>query len=223
VLSFLIPWLVLLFIADNDTRFWWLWPLPCVVLAASVTHIPSRLQMSRLVTWVGSALLIFMLVANCFLLWGEAPNKAGWAGADPEEVQVVDYVHSLLQGRKRAAIGYHVFFPVFLPVFNAVDPRYKVGADFDLLFKDRHGVSNTNRCAEGVSPYDEFRILQTELPRYKSGNWVYFQSGRDPSVKYYFTILPDKSFSLLRQIGPFQVFRRGTEHIDRVPLREEQL
>jgi len=90
----------------------------------------------------------------------EAWRSTGWTGPDAEQVQVVDYLVSRLEGRNQAAIGYQIFVKGFMAMFNVADPRYQVGADFDLLLRHRYGVSNTNHCAEGVSPDDEFRIVQ---------------------------------------------------------------
>lgn len=199
VLSLIIPWLILLLVTEgwNVVRFWWLWPLQVIVLAGSVTYVPSLLRMPRPVTWVGSTLLVFTLAGNSLMLgklaaWG----RGGWAGADAEEVRVVDYVFRRLEGRNRAAVGYQVVTWRFMAELNAVDPRYKVGADFDLLFKYRHGVLNDNRCAEGVSPSDEFRIVQT------SHSWVNRREGG------YFDVPPDRGLHVLKQFGPYQVFRR---------------
>lgn len=201
VLNLIIPWLILLLIvedANRMARLWWLWPLQVIVLAASVTYVLSLLRAPRLFTWVGSLSLIVMLLGTpSMLLRIEAGLRTGWAGSDSEEVRVVDYVVSRLKGRNQTAIGYQIFIWRFNATYNAVDPRYKVGADLDLLFKDRHGVSNTNRCAEGVSPDDEFRIVQTR-PTWK-----------DPAGKGYFNISLDRSFILLRQFGPYQVFTRS--------------
>ena len=79
------------------------------------------------------------------------------------EIDVVDRIAARMEtgGERQTAIGYDVDFWRFVAAFNIADSRYKVGADFDLLFKYRHGVANLNRCAEGVSPGDEYRVVQT--------------------------------------------------------------
>ncbi len=199
VLSLVIPWLILLFLveAGNVTRSWWLWSVQVIVLAALATYIPSRLQAPRMIACVGSLFLIVTLLVTPWMVsrirsWiGD-----GWSGSDAEEIRVVDYVSSRLQGKSQAAVGYQVFMWPFLAKYNIVDPRYKVGADFDLLFADRHGVANTDRCAEGVSPNDEFRVVQT------TPNWT------NPTGKSYFEIPLDRRFRLLQKFGPYQVFER---------------
>ena len=77
-------------------------------------------------------------------------------------MQAIDYVASQFrsQERDRASIGYQILIYGFMAQFNILDSQYKVGAEFDFLFKSRHGISNTNRCAEGVARNDEYRIVQ---------------------------------------------------------------
>jgi hypothetical protein len=71
------------------------------------------------------------------------------------------------------------------------------------LFKYRHGIFNTTRCAEGFSAADEFRIVQTR-PKQVEGPKDFLT---DPPNEY-FRVPLDRSFYLLRQIGDYQVFRR---------------
>jgi|GEM_PF-1781851 len=200
-ISLVIPWVILLLIVENIQhleRFWWLWPIQVVVLAAFVTHIPSRLQMPRIVVWIGSFLLISMILSNTLTLSRiEEWSKNGWSGADSDQIRVIEYLAILLEGKDRAAIGYQMPIYRFTAIFNAVDPRYKAGADWDMFFKYRHGISNTNRCAEGFSPNDEFRIVQTR------SSWTTAQGGLG-----YFDVSLDRKFHLLQQFGSYQLFKR---------------
>jgi hypothetical protein len=59
-----------------------------------------------------------------------------------------------------------------------IDPRHKVGAELDLIFKHQHDISNTTRCAEGVSPDDEYRIVQTRA----EGFWAASRHQFDASL-----------------------------------------
>jgi hypothetical protein len=203
VLSLLIPWFILLLVveANRTERFWWLWPLQVPFLAASVTYLPSQLRAPLLVARIGRVFLFLMLAANPLLLsrlgsW----IRDGWAGRDAEQVQVVDYLAAQLhsEGKERAAIGYQTFIYAFMARFNVIDPRYKVGADFDLLLKYRNGLSNTNRCAEGIPPSDEYRIVQIRPPETRE------------DARRYFDASLDRNFHLLRQIGSYQVFKRSS-------------
>jgi hypothetical protein len=114
----------------------------------------------------------------------------------------VDYIAEQLHGlgKSHAAIGYQTLymalpaFNFFMAEFNIVDARYKVGADFDLLFTFRHDIANTNQCAEGISPDDEYRIVQS------SAIWT---------TPKYAGLSLDSRFQLLQQFGPYQVFKRN--------------
>ena len=79
--------------------------------------------------------------------------------------------------------------------YNVVDARYKIGADFDLLFRDVHGVSNVDRCAEGVSPNDEFRIIQSTPP------WT------DPTGRGYIEV-PEDNYQFMEEIGSYRIYKR---------------
>jgi len=200
-LGFLCPWLVLFLTVEDSGhrfRFWWLWPVQAVIMAAAVIHLLKLFRASRAFVWLFAAALVLLLTGNPFVVskvhsW----HQEGWAGTDPEELAVVDFVTGRLNERRQAAIGYQIFIWGYQAQQNAADPRYKVGAHFDLLFKYRHGVQNTNQCGEGVSPTDEFRIVQA-----KPGNM-----SRDAPA--HFDLPLDKSFHFVQQIGSYQIFERS--------------
>jgi len=202
VLTLIVPWILLFAFIENSgrlDRLWWLWPLQCIVLAALVTYIPSRLGLPRVTAWAGSLILVFVLGANTFLLSRVAAwHESGWSGADPAEVQVVDFIADQVHDNNPTSIGYQIYIWQFMAIFNSSDPRYKVGADIDLLFRDRRGITNANRCAEGFSSDDEFRIVQVKPA------WTDFRG------KGYFEVPPDSRFHFLRQFGTYQVFRRDS-------------
>jgi hypothetical protein len=73
---------------------------------------------------------------------------------------------------------------------------YKAGADFDILFTYRHGISNRDQCAEGLSADDEYRIVQTarrDIPSYP---------------RHYFTREVDAGYQFMREFGLYQVWKR---------------
>ncbi len=199
VVSLLVPWLVLLFVAEpgRPERFSWLWPLQTIAIAASVTVVFSRMAIpSHLIRSGQTALVALMLVAP--FQSHLAPSLAsGWAGTDSEETQAVDYVASQLRAKERqsAAIGYSVFVYQFMPSYNMIDQQYKVGADFDLWFKYRYSIDNTNRCAEGVSPVDEYRIVQARPV-----------DGADQPRGFF--DVPLHGFHLVQSFNTYQVFAR---------------
>ena len=209
VLSLVVPWLTLLIVAElgNQGRFSWLWPLQAIALSAFITNIMARLRMPSSLLWLSYLVLTGALVIPPFHSHEYAtvaqPRvkqwlRNGWAGSDAQEVQVVDYVANRLRsdGIQRTAIGYQIFIYEFMAKYNIIDSQYKVGADFDLLFKFRHGIANTDRCAEGVSSHDEYRIVQT---RPKSG---------EEQPRHYFQVPQDTRFRLIQSFDLYQVFKR---------------
>jgi hypothetical protein len=202
VLSIAIPWFILFVVAEpgKPERFWWLWPLAVLFLAAFTTHILPRFGVAQPFIRISQALLIVALLVNPFLIERvNAWRSYGWAGMDAPEVQVVDYVADQLAaaGQDRAAIGYHIFIYRFMASYNVVNPEYKVGAELDLLFKYRRGIANTDTCPEGVSPADEYRIVRTTP---MAETWA---------PREYFNIPLGANFHLMRQFGPYQVFKRA--------------
>jgi len=201
VYSLLIPWFILLLVAEPDKpeRFWWLWPLQVVFLAAFVTTVLPQFRAPRTVVWVSSLALILVILSNSFLFSRiRAWRQMGWAGPDAPEVQVVDFLANQLKtaGKDQAAIGYHLFIYQFMAAYHITNPQYKVGGEIDLVLKYRHGISNTETCAEGLSPLDEYRVVQT---RPKDEVW---------SPREYFDVPLERNFHLLREIEPYQIFRR---------------
>jgi hypothetical protein len=164
-LSLIVPWVFLFIIADAERRFWWMWPLQAILLAAAVTYVPARFRVPRLLTITAAVVVCLVVAANPMLLarlqsWADV----GWAGQNAAEVEVVDRVNTLLRSQgasDETSIGYDIDTSQFMAAFNSIDPRYKVGADFDLIFKYRAGISNQDRCAEGFAPNDKYRIVQT--------------------------------------------------------------
>jgi hypothetical protein len=209
VLSLVVPWLTLLIVAElgNQGRFCWLWPLQAIALSAFITNIMARLRMPSSLLWLSYLVLTAALVippfhSHEYAIVAQPKVKQwlrnGWAGSDAQEVQVVDYVANRLRsdGIQHTAIGYQIFIYPFMAKYNIIDSQYKVGADFDLLFKFRHGIANTDRCAEGVSSHDEYRIVQT---RPKSG---------EEQPGDYFQVPQDTRFRLIQSFDLYQVFKR---------------
>ena len=85
-----------------------------------------------------------------------------YAGPRADDIRALDYIAADVraQGRSEAAVGYHTYFAEFMAAINIVDPRYKVGGEYDLFLKHRYGIANSDRCAEGFSPRDDYRIVQ---------------------------------------------------------------
>jgi hypothetical protein len=200
VVALAVPWLLLFAVAEPgiSERFLWLWPLQALVLAAFVAVLLPRLGVPRSAIWLAQALLVFAVLWNSFLVSRvEDWHADGWAGRDAPEVRVVDYITSDIntESRDRASIGYQLFVYPFMANYHVVSSQYKVGAEFDVLFKYRHGIENADTCAEGVSPQDDYRIVQT---RPKDG---------EDEPRNYFDLPLDNRFRFVRQVGTYQIFK----------------
>lgn len=201
VLSLLIPWFILLLVAEpgKPERFMWLWPLQSVFLAAFLTYVLPRFRLPRVAIWTFQVMAVLVVAGNYFLVSRvEAWARDGWAGPDAAEIQVIDNIARQIkaEGKDRAAIGYQTFIYAFMANYNIANPIYKVGAEFDLIFLYRNGITNTNQCGEGVAASDEFRIVETKP---KPPDW---------SPKEYFPVTLGNDYQLVYQVGSYQVYKR---------------
>jgi hypothetical protein len=151
--------------------------------------------------------------------WVVSPVRAwagsGWSGPKTNDLRALDYIASQVhsEGRSTVAVGYQVFIVQFMAAMNIVDSRYKVGADLDLFLKYRHGISNVSQCAEGISPTDEYRIVQVARNEVDAGDRPVSWDPIGGEVKThnldeYFSVPLDPEFVLVRQFGDFRVYRR---------------
>jgi hypothetical protein len=200
VVALVSPWLILFAAAEPGVpeRFLWLLPLQVLILAAFVTVLLPRLGVPRPVAWFAQALLVFVFLWNPFLISRVDSWRAdGWSGHDATEARIADYIATDIheEGRDRASIGYQLFIYSFMVDYHALSPNYKVGSDFDVVFRYQHGIENTDRCAEGVSPGDEYRIVQTH-PMNEPGAPI-----------SYFKVPSENRFKLVREIGQYRIFK----------------
>jgi len=201
VISLVIPWFLTLILAEpgKPERFWWLWPMQSLFLAAFFAWILPRLHLHKGIIWAGQVAVVLLIAGNSFLFSKlDAWNRTGWAGQDAAEIQVVDIIADQVkrEGRDHVAIGYHTFIYPFMAEYNITNPIYKVGAEFDMLLLYRHGITNTDRCAEGISTTDEYRIVETKP---KSPDW---------SPKSYIAVPLDEHFKITSQVNTYSVYHR---------------
>jgi hypothetical protein len=200
VVALAAPWLVLFAVAEPGVpeRFLWLLPLQVLVLAAFVTVLLPRLGVPRPAVWFAQALLVFVFLWNPLLISRVDSWRAdGWSGHDATEARVADYIAADVhkEDRRRASIGYQLFIYPFMVDYHGLSRNYKVGSDFDVLFRYQHGIENTDRCAEGVSPGDDYRIVQTH-PIQEPGAPI-----------NYFKVPRENRFKLVREIGQYRIFK----------------
>lgn len=200
VIALVVPWLVLLSIAEwgRHDRFVGLWPLQVIVLAFVSSTVSARWSGApRLARWSGPLLITGTILANPFLLLRvDSWRHDGWSGADAVEIRVADYLARQLrsEGRDRATIGRRLFHegpPE--PPWKAVDARWRVGGEFDVALEYRDGISNLNQCGEGVSAQDEYRIVEAHPP--------------EPEASYYFDVPPAGPLRLLDRIANYEIYK----------------
>jgi hypothetical protein len=202
VISLVVPWFILIIVAEpgKPERFWWVWPIQVIFLAAAVAYFLPKFPVPRPIVAAAQLVLAVLVVLNTTLLGRiESWRTDGWDGEDPEEVRVIDYVADQIreEGKSKAAIGYQLFIYPFMAEYHITNPIYRVGGELELLLQFRHGIANTDQCAEGVSATDEYRIVQR---RPKTG---------PEEPRQYFDVPLDERFRLLRRFSLYEVFKRG--------------
>jgi hypothetical protein len=198
--TLLVPWFILLLFAEpgKPERFMWLWPLQCIFLAAFATSLLPRFGISRYWIYASQVVLLLIVVGNSFLLQRiNSWVRTGWAGQDADKVRVVDAIARDMraEGKEQAEIGYQMFIYPFMAEYNIGNAVYKVGAELDFLLQFKDGLLNKNRCAEGLSPNDEYRIVET-IPEPSEG-----------SPKEYFPVTMDENLLFVGQFGSFQIYK----------------
>lgn len=175
--ALLIPWLLLLLIPETDSalsgrRFWWLWPLQIVAAVGVLHRLTGR---GRFSTVVSSALVALTVVA------GEGWHRTldwkanGFSGKDAEAWVIAQRIATeTKEGRRVDGVGYSVEVWGHAFRFRVLDPRYKIGWEWDWLLRYDFGVVNRLNCPEGVSSNAEFEVVQKGLtarfaPRLNSG------------------------------------------------------
>lgn len=197
--ALVVPWVTLAVLAEpgRSDRFWWLWPLLVIFVAALVCHAAAaptwrqRVQAAVLgavvagFTWVTP-------VSDRLQSWREN----GWASVDADEIRALEYIASRVGDHRQVRIGYHRPLFVGIPSLSAIDPRFKGGAELDLVLLYTHEIVNGSRCAEGFGPEDDYRIAVDA-------------SKRQPVESYRIVASPGPEFRPVRRFGDVVVFSRN--------------
>lgn len=169
----LVPWTVnsLTVLGDGwsriGRRYMWLYLLQAILVAWAWREV-WRLWIGRR-GWfgIGAGVLVFVTVFNGRTLFEW--ERSLWSVRDTEalsDVEIVSWISDYVAekgGGKAISLGYDIPFLQFKLHWNAVDARYKVGRDYDVLLRDRFGVENRFRGATGISRENEL-ILVDKLP-----------------------------------------------------------
>jgi len=194
-----VPWAGLLLITEpgRAERFWWLWPLHAIVLAALALYVLKRLAFHPVIRYGATVLILLIVCVTESNVDGlRSWSRDGWAGVDSDEMRAVEYLANRLREQREARIGYQISFLGWVPKLHSIDPRYKVGAEMDLLFNYRYGLVNATQCAEGTAPDDQFRIVEID-PAAAS------QIGTDR-----FNLPPDSRFTPIHEVGHLRIVER---------------
>jgi hypothetical protein len=197
IVALVVPWAVLLLIAESgrSDRFVGLWPLQVIVLAFA-SSVKKGSGDSR--PLLGPVLVTGAILANPFLLSrAHAWVQDGWPGADAVEIRVAEYLAGQLRagGQNRAAIGYRLFVEgPPQPLMPAIDDRWRLGEEFDVILEYRHGIANLDTCGEGLSPQDEYRIVEAHPPT-------------PNGTHYYFDVPPAGPLRLLDRIANYEIYK----------------
>jgi hypothetical protein len=181
-----VPWFVtiLLVAGENDDtigrRFIWLWVVQGALMALFVLNVARR-PIVRVLAATG---LILIIVANGYFV-GMTVNgyKSRFHALPANDFNnAVDFVGRRLktEGRVSASIGYDVPFDRWMISERAVDGVSKVGRVYDAVLQTRHGITNLDTNAEGVSRDDEFRIV--EHPATVAWGRLYFDLSGYPDM-----------------------------------------
>jgi hypothetical protein len=200
LITLIVPWAILVILAEpgKPERFLWLWPVQALLIAAFCTEVVARRMPYKALVWSVQISAILLIVGAPIRERMGSWLEVGWSGVDAPEVQVVDFAASQLDedNRDHVAIGYQTFVYPFMARYHAIDSHYKVGADFDLLFKSRHDITNLDQCAEGLSPADDLRIVQ-DRPKL-----------HDEPPAAFFEVSSDGQFTPLGRVGDYHVVGR---------------
>jgi hypothetical protein len=114
VIALVVPWLVLLLIAEwgREDRFMFLWPVQVIVLAFVGTMRARSTDAPRRARWLVPLVIVGGVLANQFLLSQlDAWRDDGWSGSDKVEFQVATYLAKLIraESKDRAWIGRRLF------------------------------------------------------------------------------------------------------------------
>jgi hypothetical protein len=185
LLAITAPAFLMIVIAErgHTNRLWWLWPLQVLILAA----LCSGLKANRMGTLALLTGFVLGCVANPIVL-SRLPSlfHDGFAGKASYTMDLLDSLGRQLraEGRNSVKIGYHLPFEPWVPLHSAVSPLFKVGMENDLYLNLQYGIDNQTRCAEGVSPNDEFRLADTQLHRMPDVEQIYAEVSDAPFSRY---------------------------------------
>jgi hypothetical protein len=177
LLFYLCPWVLIgLLVWDSGwpsagRRFLWLYCLQSILFAVLLTDLVKAARISRSVSWM-LYLSIVIIVGNNFRMHNEMTRylRGSFVDEGLSQMEIVGWVarYCADNNLNPVSIGYDIPFNQFELHWHGVDPRYKVGRDFDSQFLYEYGIQNSNDLPEGISPEDDLIIVDKWKPDYLS-------------------------------------------------------
>jgi len=165
-LALTVPWLLMLVLVlreadDASRRFWWFWLLQTYFIGFTVFWVLPRLRVARTLVLAAQCAILVAVVPIGAVRQGLTEMRRSGYGGKSERLAAIDYLASHLKanGRTAARIGYELSIPSWQRSENG-HFIFKVGNDFDLVFRRRHGIANQSVAENGIAATDEFRILE---------------------------------------------------------------
>ena len=137
----------------TNRRFWWLWPLQCLLIAWGAQLVSgARLRKILLAGLV-------VIVALNPVLFGHLSSwrKSSWTGADDPMIEMLDVVAG--QSTRSTSLSYEGPVQSWVFLINRIDSRYSSDMLFDAYLKLRYGLPNEISCAKGFDKRSVFFIL----------------------------------------------------------------
>ncbi|HVJ80716.1 MAG TPA: hypothetical protein VNC50_06570 [Planctomycetia bacterium] len=155
-----VPWLLLLLMPEHDLnlagrRYWWLMPLQSVMASGSIALAGPRLGVA-----IGAVLLAATASRGLPAQRAVDAFQSGFAGADAPAWRAMQHVANRAHARGLAApkIGYRIPIWGHVFLFAPLDPRYKLGWEWDFVLARDFGVRNRSRAPEGIENDCDFVI-----------------------------------------------------------------
>jgi len=190
----LVPFVILVGVAETARadRFWWIWPAQLIVVVTTFGLFAEQTPWPKAVFAVLSTILLVLMINSPFYQ-GKIDDWVtnGYQGKSSGQIETVDYLGRVAHKSRSTTmvVGYQLLAPVFTSE-TSVDPSYRTGSWFDFLMMAREGIRNLNNTVEGLSPEDEFRVLEI---------------GDSPTLQ----LSPWRNFQFIERFGGFEVFGRG--------------
>jgi hypothetical protein len=166
---FIVPWLAMAWMSDEDTpyRFWLFWPVVSVILVVAADAWIKRVCQDRILIWrsMVAGLLAVMILNPAVMSHAKGWVDTGWGG-DSTEVNALQSLASVIkrEGGHDVSIGYLVPFQRFMAYYNVLDNGYKVGWHYDWYLQNAYGIRNTRKTPGGISSTDRYLLVEQKPP-----------------------------------------------------------